>query len=59
MPPICSILRLRDVEAEETGFEGSTKCDREIQKGPKVAKKEFVHKLHCRSSDLNRDVYFL
>jgi hypothetical protein len=46
MPPICSILRLRDDEAKETGFEGSGKCDREIQKGPKVAKKEFVHKLH-------------
>ena len=32
MPPICSILRLRDDEAKETGFWGSGTCDRDTKR---------------------------
>ena len=32
MPPICSILRLRDDEAKEKGFWGSGKCDRDTKR---------------------------
>ena len=43
-------LKRQDFEAAEHVIE--------IQKGPKVEKKDFVHKLHWRSSDLSRGIYF-